>query len=118
MRDLVPLALVLLGIGLAVLAVISRRVKNTHQVARGSVAVLAAPVFALAGCYLAFAVIDGDPDVWDFYSSAWWLPLAIAGLYALVVSPWHFRGREQRSRTSPSYLDEGVSERDRHRPRP
>lgn len=101
MSDLVPLALVLLGIGLAVLAVIARRVKKTHRLARESVVILVAPVVALAGCYLAFAAIEGDPDVWDFYSSAWWLPLAIAGLYALALSPWHLRGREQSSRTPP-----------------
>lgn len=51
---------------------------------------------SLAGSYIAFAAVQGDPDVWDFYRGVWWLPLAVLGGLATVL--WITRASASRTR--------------------
>ncbi len=86
MVDLIPLVLVLLAIAFALGALIPRWRRAGARMRRGDIVIGAASVMALAGAYLAFGVIDGDSDVWDFYRSVWWVPLVIGGGIALVAA--------------------------------
>lgn len=103
MIELVPLTLMLLGVGLAVTAVMTHQAYRSGRPSLTTVVLRASPFAALAGCYLAFVAVDGDPDVWGFYSSAWWMPLAAAGLYSLMlISQRHRNNSDRRSRAASS----------------
>ena len=92
-----------LGVGLAVTAVMTHQAYRSDRPSLTTVVLRASPFAALAGCYLAFVAVDGDPDVWDFYSSAWWMPLAAAGLYSLMlISQRHRNNSDRGSRAASS----------------
>lgn len=93
MIDLIPLALGLLGVALAIGAVLALRSKKNTGDTRRATAIVLAPIAVIAFAYLAFAVIDGDPDVWDFYASIWWLPLAAVAVFSLVAARAHAAAR-------------------------
>lgn len=86
MVDLIPLVLVVLSVALALGVLILRWRRAGARTRGGDVVIGVASVMTLAGAYLAFGVIDGDPDVWDFYGSVWWVPLVIGGGIALVAA--------------------------------
>jgi MYXO-CTERM domain-containing protein len=81
MLDLIPLMMTVLGVGLMLVTAVALR----RSAARRPL-LIAGPFVALGGSYLAYAVIDGDPDVWDFYRSVWWAPAVLAVLFALAAA--------------------------------
>lgn len=95
MLDLIPLIMTVLGVGLMLVAAVALR--------RGAALrhlLVTAPFVALGGSYIAYAVIDGDPDVWEFYGSVWWAPVVHAVLFALVAM-MQLRARRGRDVTTP-----------------
>ena len=36
--------------------------------------------------YLAYRIVAGDPDVWDFYRSAWFVLLVVQGALAAYLA--------------------------------
>ncbi|MEH3088276.1 MAG: hypothetical protein PGN24_01350 [Microbacterium arborescens] len=86
MIDLIPLGLGLLGVALAIWAILALMSKKNAGDTRRATAIVLAPIAVIAFAYLAFAVIDGDPDVWDFYASIWWVPLAAGAVFALFAA--------------------------------
>lgn len=85
MVDLIPLVLGTLGSALAVAVIIALRVRKEPDGPLFLTVIIAVASAALVGSYISFLLVDGDPDVWDFYASVWWLPIAVGGIVAVVV---------------------------------
>lgn len=86
MLDLLPLVLVCLGVGLASSAIFLAR-KNVLIVrgVPGLVGVIFIGIVVVSAPYVAY-VFPGDPDVWDFYRSVWWLPAVVLGPLAALAT--------------------------------
>lgn len=85
MVSLIPLALGIIGAALAFAVVIFLKIRREPSARRHVVVAISVSIAALVGSYISFALIDGDPDVWDFYASVWWLPLLVGVIFALGV---------------------------------
>ncbi|MDO5066692.1 MAG: hypothetical protein Q4D96_05395 [Propionibacteriaceae bacterium] len=74
MADLIPLAAVLVAVLLQ--ALVWFRVVRSR-----AFLVVGAGLLLLS--WLAFVLLHGDPDVWDFYASVWFVPFLGLGATAL-----------------------------------
>lgn len=76
MWDMIPLLLTLAAAGYLAWAL--RRPPGPRSVALG---------WLLIACpYLAFRLLTGDPDVWDFYATWWFVPALILVPAAVALS--------------------------------
>lgn len=79
MTDFLPM--IALGVGvlfnIAAIVIVQRTPGPITPSTRRSV--IAASVLLIVAPVALFAVVDGDPDVWDFYRSLWFAPLIILG---------------------------------------
>ena len=60
-------------------APIVRPTRARIGVVLGGIAMIALP-------YLAYRIVAGDPDVWDFYRSAWFVLLVVQGALAAYLA--------------------------------
>ncbi len=84
MSDLLPLLAFSAGVVTGFAAVLVRRdarIMRSVAVRLGAVLIGAAMI---AAPYVAYLAVAGDPDVWDFYRSAWFVPLVVQGALTAV----------------------------------
>lgn len=92
MLDLLPLLMATAGVVVALSTIVLIRTGRIQRSPRVWVAVLVVGSLIVAGTYIAYFSIDGDPDVWDFYRSVWFVPIAVFGGFVAYVA-YLFRRR-------------------------
>lgn len=90
--DLVPLILSVVGpIAYVGIAAISYRRGESYRIRGVGVGIVAVAVLTIAAPYAAFFLIDGDPDVWDFYRTYAAIPAVL--MVAAIAIGWFLKKR-------------------------
>ncbi len=85
MTDLMPLFTFVVSTGVSIACVVTLvRGRGKIESAARRWVLVGAQIVLIGLPYLAFASAQGDADVWDFYRSFWWVPLAILGTLSAI----------------------------------
>jgi len=81
--DLLPLIVFIVSVlaGITIVFLERRARRDGASVAVRLIAISTVLLIPLP--YLAFALTPGDPDVWDFYQSTWFIPMVVLGGLAI-----------------------------------
>ncbi|MDN5570025.1 MAG: hypothetical protein L0G22_02000 [Propionibacteriaceae bacterium] len=107
MTDLVPLIAFLVCVGFHVVVLLLTRGSRGLSLTSAQAGALRASSVALVVLpFVCFAVIAGEPDVWDFYRSVWFVPLIVG--VALIGWLWRATTLPARDGSTPARDDARV----------
>lgn len=83
MVDMFPLLVFFLSLAFEVAVILrARRGSGKLRTRPERAGVIGASLVAIVAPYAAFLMLQGDPDVWDFYRSLWPVPALVLGVLA------------------------------------
>nr|WP_011167223.1 MULTISPECIES: hypothetical protein [Acidipropionibacterium]AFK88689.1 hypothetical protein [Acidipropionibacterium jensenii]CAB88400.1 hypothetical protein [Acidipropionibacterium jensenii] len=86
MADYIPLLIFILAMIYDFLVIILGRHGrfNSYSIL-AKASLVAISVILIIVPYASYWLVAGDPDVWDFYRSLWWIPVAFLGIVSIVL---------------------------------